>query len=161
MGLFWVPPACHAPAAWLRRMTLFLDTEFNGFHGPLISIALVSDDGDEFYGVRHLPPKLRQWVKKNVVPNLNQSPEDDTVLRGRLAAFLHGHARETIVADWPLDFSHLLSFLCFDDQRAGPSALNMRLVPQEPLPSVIPHNALFDARALMIAQTGRLSSVRA
>jgi hypothetical protein len=132
-------------------MTLFLDVEFNGFEGEMISFALVSDQGGEIYGVRKLPKSLNPWVKANVVPVLNQEPEMDPVLRGRLAGFLSDHSGETIVADWPLDFAHLLSFVCVGDRQAGPGAFSMRLVRQEELMSEIPHNALSDAKALMAA----------
>jgi hypothetical protein len=143
-----------------KRMTLFLDTEFNGFNGPLISLALVGDDGDEFYGVRRPPRRPHPWVKANIIPNLNQAPQSDVLLRGLVAAFLHAHKGEPIIADWPLDFAHLLSFMCVDDRLFGPGSLLMRLVPQEPLLSEIPHNALSDARALMAAwaNTTRLQS---
>ena len=37
---------------------LFLDTEFDAYRGPLISLALISDiDGHEFYGVLQPPPR--------------------------------------------------------------------------------------------------------
>ena len=130
-------------------MTVFVDTEFNGFDGPMISFALVSDRGGELYGVRRLPDRLNPWVKANVVPVLNQASEPDEVLRRKLAVFLEDHKGETLVADWPLDFSHLLGFMCPGDRKYGPGDLMMRLVPQQELPSLVPHNALSDARALM------------
>jgi hypothetical protein len=137
-------------------MTLYLDTEFNGFGGELISIGLVSDRGGEFYGVRKLPENLHPWVKANVVPNLHQKAEPDTRLRARLANFIADHDKETIIADWPLDFSGLLSFFCVDDRLVGPSSLSRQPVPQEPLLSDVPHNALSDAKALMLAWAGSL-----
>ncbi|AHB48973.1 hypothetical protein W911_12055 [Hyphomicrobium nitrativorans NL23] len=134
-------------------MTLFLDTEFNGFGGALISIALVSDNGgreSEFYGVRELPDQLAPWVEANVLPVLGKKPEPDTVLRRRLVEFLHGHAGQTIIADWPEDLIHCLGLLCPSPGRAYRINLNLRLIKAtEELPSEVPHNALSDARALM------------
>ena len=53
-------------------MILFIDCEFNEFKGELISMALVSEDGKEFYEV--LPCKNPgDWVKENVLPILNKS----------------------------------------------------------------------------------------
>jgi hypothetical protein len=50
---------------------LFLDCEYNGFGGPLISMALVTEDGREFYEV--LPCEdPESWVAQHVMPNLNK-----------------------------------------------------------------------------------------
>ena len=50
-------------------MRYFLDTEFNGFGGELISLALVPEHGhDEYYAVLPLPDELHPWVERNVVP---------------------------------------------------------------------------------------------
>lgn len=137
-----------------RALTLYLDSEFNGFGGELISLALVSDRGGEFYGVRNLPRRVKPWVRKNVVPRLGQPPEIDAVLRRRLAAFLFEHEGEDVVADWPEDLSKFLAFLCVDDRVFGPGNMRLMLVAQEPLLSVTPHNALSDARALMQVRHG-------
>src|SRR3546814_17164199 len=41
-----------------RRMRYFLDTEFNGFGGELIRLALVPEHGDqEFYALLELPDR--------------------------------------------------------------------------------------------------------
>lgn len=133
-------------------MTLFLDTEFNGFGGELISIALVSDRGGsnaEFYAVRHLPEKITPWVEEHVIPVLGRASEDDATLKARLRHFLDDHRGEPIVADWPLDFIHFLVLLCEPGGRAYQFSLSMRLVKQDELLSENPHNALADAKALM------------
>lgn len=129
-------------------MTLFLDTEFNGFGGALISIALVSDKGDAFYAVRQLPQSLHPWVAEHVVPFLNQQPESDDSLQTRLIEFLRAHENERMVGHWPEDFIHLLQLLSAGAGRAYPLTLNMQLVKASQLQSEVPHNALSDARAL-------------
>jgi hypothetical protein len=131
-------------------MGLFLDTEFSSFGGQLISIAIVSDDGDEFYAVRHLPTKMHPWVRENVVPVLAQDPEDDTSIKRRLVAFLNRQKGQPIYADWPEDFTHLLYLLCEPNGfRYDVGDLEMHLVRGIPTEPDIPHNALSDARALM------------
>jgi hypothetical protein len=56
-------------------MRYFLDTEFNGFGGELISLALVPEHGDqEFYVVLPLPETLHPWVERHVVPYLSSVP---------------------------------------------------------------------------------------
>ncbi|WP_020087524.1 hypothetical protein [Hyphomicrobium zavarzinii] len=133
-------------------MTLFLDTEFNGFGGPLISIGLVSDSGrreDEFYGVRALPADPTPWVAENGLPVLGAKSISDAVLQAKLLDYLHRHRSETIVADWHEDLIHLLRLLETSPGNAYRPDLTMRLIrPTEPIVSTIPHNALHDSKAL-------------
>jgi hypothetical protein len=53
----------------------FLDTEYNGIGGALLSLALVPDDGDELYLTFKTDEKLVDWVEKHVVPYLDMVPE--------------------------------------------------------------------------------------
>lgn len=135
-------------------MTLFLDTEFNGHGGELISIALVSDrlgPHPEFYEVRQLPQNPTPWVLEHIIPVLNQSSVADTLLRMELFDFLHHHKNEPVYADWHQDLVHFLALLETEPGRAYPIELTLHLVrPNVPLSSIIPHNALSDAKALML-----------
>ena len=92
-------------------MTLYLDTEFNGHGGELISMALVSDREGDFYSVLPPPKKWNSWCLHHVVPFLDQAPEAENVFRMRLRHFLEKHANEEIIADWPDDFVHLMQAL--------------------------------------------------
>lgn len=133
-------------------MTIFLDTEFNGFGGSLISIAMVSDQrgrNSEFYGVCELPAYVHPWVEEHVLPVLAKAPEPDISLQRRMLDYLTVHSGETIIADWPEDFVHLLYLLCEPGGRAHRPAIEMRLVRGVEIVSKVPHNALSDARALM------------
>lgn len=130
-------------------MTLYLDTEFNGFGGRLISMALVSSKGGEFYGVLPLPSKVHPWVAEHVVPFLMADAEDEHRFNGRLLHFLKKHNGEYIIADWPEDFTHLLTRICGPGGFMQNIELHMSLVQSGPLKPEIPHNALSDARALM------------
>ena len=56
-------------------MRYFLDTEYNGVGGELLSLALVPDDGDELYlTFRNSDPPV-EWVERYVVPYLDSVPE--------------------------------------------------------------------------------------
>lgn len=134
-------------------MTLFLDTEFNGFGGELISIALVSDNGrnaNEFYAVRPLPESPTPWVQEHVLPVLGANPIPDVVLRQCLLDYLYQHKGELIVMDWYEDLTLFLNLLTTEPGRAYRLDLSFRLIhPNGSLDSKVPHNALHDARALM------------
>lgn len=136
-------------------MRYYLDTEFNGFGGDLISLALVPADTSlpHFYCVVECPPAIEPWVQKHVVPFLNEEPVSVAKASARLAAYLRAAPSPVIVADWPTDFEHLLSLLI-----TGPG--QMHTVPNFGMEfrrlsgfntactSRIPHNALADAEAL-------------
>src|SRR5215212_4228086 len=52
----------------------FLDTEFNGFGGALLSLALVPDDGQEYYATIECAEPIVPWVERNVMPYLDHVP---------------------------------------------------------------------------------------
>jgi hypothetical protein len=138
----------------------FLDTEFNGWGGALLSLALVPEDGEELYVTLAFDGALEPWVKRHVMPYLDMVPDP---LRGprmsridaahTLAHYLAGDPEPLIVADWPEDIAQLsmLLLLGSGDIVDVPS-LEFRF---QRLPgfstaanSKVPHNALHDARAL-------------
>ena len=132
-------------------MTLFLDTEFNGHGGELISLALVSDKSpDHFYGVLPLPERIHPWVAEHVVPLLDQPPEPPAEFRVRLKFFLERHSGQEIVADWPEDFALLMRVMSGPDyERSWMVPCDMRLIVSGDVKPERPHNALSDACALM------------
>jgi hypothetical protein len=133
----------------------YLDTEFNGFGGELMSLALVpeSPERSSFYVVVPWSRPLDPWVLKHVVPFLNEAPVSRDVAATRLGDYLRGDHAAVIVADWPTDFEHLLGLLI-----TGPG--QMVRVPDFGMEfrrldgfntastSRAPHNALADAEAL-------------
>ena len=142
-------------------MRYFLDTEYNGFGGELISIALVPEHGDqEFYATLPLPEVIHPWVMRNVIPYLNAvgqafaHHEMSRLDAGQeLARYLAHDQEPVIVADWPDDIAFFCSLLT-----PGPGeivdigSLDFMLL-RRPGSSVaanskVPHNALHDARAL-------------
>lgn len=137
-------------------MNLYLDTEFDGHGGPLISLAIAGDDGSHWYGVFSTDAK-NEWVKVNVIPVLfRYEPNafgDAEALRLSLVDYLNARKPLTIWADWPQDFELLLSLWRgreFGESYAPPCTLQLINTPiGEPQP-VHPHNALSDAIALRL-----------
>jgi hypothetical protein len=132
-------------------LTLYLDTEFNGHNGEIISLAIVCAEGDdEFYGELSLPHYIEPWVAENVVPHLDGVTDTLDQFRGRLRNFLEQHAGDVIIADWPGDFSRLMQLMCGPDyERHWIVPLTMQLAVSGELKPEKPHHALSDARALM------------
>ena len=142
-------------------MRYFLDTEYNGFGGELISLALVPEQGDqEFYAVLPLPDEIHPWVERNVVPYLGSVPPGhhaEPVSRlsaaVEIANYLARESEPVIVADWPEDVAQFCNLMV-----TGPGDmievrhLTFRLLPLSNFStaanSKVPHNALHDARAL-------------
>ena len=141
-------------------MRYFLDTEYNGWGGALLSLALVPDDGEELYLTLDWDGTLEEWVEWNVVPYLDMVPEglvSPRVSRGDAARavthYLAGDPDPLIVADWPEDIALFNALLV-----TGPGV--MAEVPRLRFQFVslsgfstaansnVPHNALHDARAL-------------
>lgn len=132
-------------------MRLWIDTEFNEYRGALISMALVAEDGSEWYGVRFCDDP-GWWVKEHVMPFLNQEPGRDVALRASLDNFLRCFDSVHIVSDWPGDIAHFCNFLEYaPGERIGPDSMTFEVrrdLPDTATISRIPHNALEDARAL-------------
>lgn len=148
-------------------MKLFLDTEFNGWGGDLISMALVPAMGEPFYCVLDVSAMpVVPWVRDNVLPVLftGACAEDAVAVKtstfqSRLAAFLRRaefRGGVEIIADWPDDIKYFCAALI-----TGPgvclSTPPLRFTIATGLPKVEsahPHNALADARALRRAYIG-------
>lgn len=127
---------------------LFLDCEYNGFGGPLISMALVTEDGREFYEV--LPCEdPESWVVQHVMPNLNKPAVASMAeFQNRLRIFLAQFDSIHVVADWPEDIAHFCgSLITGPGWRINTPPLTMEILQIE-AESAQPHNALADARGL-------------
>ena len=64
-----------------RLVRYFLDTEYNGIGGELLSLALVPDDGQELYLTLEWSTPLLDWVERNVIPYLDQVPAGSCSVR--------------------------------------------------------------------------------
>jgi len=142
-------------------MRYFLDTEYNGFGGALISLALVPEDGsEEFYVTLECADPLDPWVERHVMPYLDMVPAGLASRRlsrrdaaDALAAWLSQDEAPDIVADWPEDLAQLAMLLVVGPGLMAPvPPLSLRFVPLQGFStaanSAVPHNALHDARAL-------------
>ena len=140
-------------------MRLFLDTEFNGFDGQLISMALVpeNDSMREFYKELEITSPLQPWVKENVSPQLVLNPCSRYEFQQALAQYLWEVGECTIIADWPDDIRHFCESLM---PRPGVMInllhnLKFELDFGIEYESKVPHNALHDARAIKEAYLKR------
>lgn len=140
--------------------TLYLDTESTGIDGHLISMAMVSDDGREFYEVKFwgmVPPT--PWVTENVIPKLGKKPIGMPEFRAALSDYLAQFTDPLIVCDWPADLAYLFSLLVGHNFETSVNyrcrALLLDRGPGSDWPNPLPHNALSDARALRDWHMGR------
>ena len=136
-------------------MKYYLDCEFNGYRGELISLALVSQDGDELYlANRKRREASIEWVSLNVEPIIGHPSWIELRNFGfAIEQFLHGDPLPHIVADWPDDIRYLCECLI-----TGPGEMvkipalrcDVERVDAYPtdLHGAVQHNALWDARAL-------------
>jgi hypothetical protein len=142
-------------------MRYFLDCEYNGFGGALISLALVPEHGgEELYLTFDLADPIEPWVERNVLPfiaqvpdHLNLPPTSREQAAHIIAMFLGGDEQPEVLADWPTDIELLCGLLSFaPGQTVALPETRFRLLnvgrfsPAEN--SAVPHNALHDARAL-------------
>lgn len=164
--------AAEAEVAKLRAMvefldaeTFYIDCEFDGHEGPLLSIAMVREDG------RGLHVKVRNviaedtWVQENVVPVLDNHHADlswhvepnevGTPLRG----FITGCRNPTIIADSPVDIGRFCRAISTGEDGGWASSSYPRMtfivrnVDCYPtiLSGAVRHNAWWDAMALRAA----------
>jgi hypothetical protein len=131
---------------------LFLDTEFNGFGGKLISMALVPDNDSTrtFYKEIEMTDQLDPWVRENVVPHLVLIPCSRHQFQQALAQYLREVGDCTIIADWPDDIRYFCESLITGPGECLNLLHNMKFeldfgIEYE---SLVPHNALHDARAI-------------
>jgi hypothetical protein len=138
----------------------FLDTEFNGFGGALLSLALVSETGENLYLVYDPPEILDPFVQEKVNPRLFSLPPGVVARRVNQAAgaeaievFLRGDPAPEIIADWPDDVRLCCQALMIAPGRTAPIPrlrFDIRRVAPYPtdLPDAVEHNAYWDAMAL-------------
>jgi hypothetical protein len=147
-------------------MKYYLDTEFNGYRGELISLALVREDGPELYLVTHRLPEVIPWVKDNVIPVLFAKSADDAVIwrtdlfGEQIANFMREDLFPVIIADWPDDIRYFCECLItgpgkmVDLPADGKGAIDFVVERVDSYPSrlreAVQHNALWDARALQM-----------
>lgn len=133
-------------------MRLFLDTEFNEFKGPLISMALVPE-------ARSILPFYEslgcenpgEWVAEHVMPFIGKEAISLTDFQVYLHHFLAQWDEVTIVADWHEDIAHFCNVLTTGpgNRIATPSLRFEIRRDLDTVPPLVPHNALSDAEAML------------
>jgi len=142
-------------------MRIFVDCEFSDFiQCDLISIALVADDGREFYGERsdYDRASCSEFVRAAVLPQLGQNPGcvfTREALRAALVAWLaqlDSESERLLCFDWFGDWELLCDLL--DGPPPGWQAINVgglldrhRSEDYYRLHGAPRHHALHDARA--------------
>jgi hypothetical protein len=153
-------------------MRYYLDTEFDGAGGPLLSLALVREDGESIYLIRDFEP-MTVWVRRNVRPVMFDCPTTPIIstdagdLAAKAAEFLASDPGPLIVADWLADIAQVCTLLTTrslywsdpdGDLRGMPplrfACGNVDAYPTT-LPGAVQHNAWWDAMALRHALTAR------
>jgi hypothetical protein len=126
----------------------------------VLSLALVPEDGQEFYVTLECDDPVFPWVERNVVPYLDKVPVGLVSPRmtrreaaDALAAYLSTDPGPELIADWPEDVTQFCSLLMIGPGLMVPvPPLTFRLLPLKGFSpaanSAVPHNALHDARSL-------------
>lgn len=133
-------------------MALYLDTEFNGFKGNLISLGIYNTNGEHWYNeldYKLINKPIILWVIQNVIPKLEGTPIDFIKFQMQLCEYLNKHENEIIYADWAEDFQHLLDHIYANYGIKYLKKLKLELITTEDkFISKIPHHALYDAEVL-------------
>lgn len=135
-------------------MRYYIDTEFNGTGGQLLSIALVREDGESFYEVLHVHELIVPWVQENVVSHFEKEAITRLQVVKKMQKFLRKNSGPHVfIADWSEDLVHFNTMLLRDHGKRNDPLRYACLLLNLPgfdtaLASRTPHNALEDARAL-------------
>lgn len=143
-------------------MRYYLDCEFDGHNGPLLSMALVEEQGRSLY-VRTSARADDPWVIANVEPHMESHQADSSGLNvpsagvgGWLRRFIADDAAPVIVADSPVDIGRFCRAISTGEDGGWASAdyplmtfevHNVDCYPTS-LPGAVQHNAWWDAMAL-------------
>ena len=136
-------------------MLMFLDGEWNGYRGTLISLALVTVDDQEWYETLECFCPT-PWVEQHVMANLQRAPVTYEEMQASLARFLGRFEGVDIIADWPEDIQRFCETLVTGpgqrlDYNGKMTFEIVRGLPDTAETSKVPHNALEDAKALRLS----------
>ncbi len=139
----------------------YIDCEFDGHNGPLLSMAIVRDD-DYSIHMRIAQEAKDPWVRKNVMPLMDQHKATQSGIvyindvGGVIRAFIGDCSCPVIVADSPVDIGRFCRALSTGADGEWASAdypamrfevHNVNCYPTD-LPGAVQHNAWWDAMAL-------------
>lgn len=141
--------------------TFYIDCEFDGHGGPLLSIAMVRDDGRSIH-ITTKETARDPWVLENVVPLLEKHSADTAEMLdisdvgAALKAFIGDCDHPVIIADSPVDIGRFCAAISTgpdggwastDYPRMAFGVENVDCYPTT-VPGAIQHNAYWDAMAL-------------
>lgn len=148
-------------------MKYFLDTEFDGFGGKLLSLALVREDNESLYIIyKHniITGITDPWVEQNVLPILYEVPaplpgmlhvvHDDIDAARLIQAYLaQDDYVPYIITDWPDDVKYMCQAvitgpgMMINVPRLQFDVVRVDAYPTE-VKGAVQHNAWWDAMAL-------------
>jgi hypothetical protein len=145
----------------LPAVRFYIDCEFNGHGGELLSMALVCEDGRSLYlAIPYEPLNLDPWVAKNVWPLVHTYGRAIAIPVKQwghlIRVFIGGADHPIIIADSPVDIGRFCTVLSTGDDGGWASAdypkitfevHNVDCYPTD-LPGAVQHNAYWDAMAL-------------
>lgn len=140
-------------------MHLFLDCEFNGHGGQLISFALVPEYESikPLYVALDITEHLDPWVVENVMnviqhgnPTQANREQAQILLSVYLRHISNTHGIPTIIVDWPDDIKYLCELMITGPgEMIGMGDISFRLRRDlDSNGSKVLHNALEDAKAI-------------
>lgn len=143
-------------------MRYFIDTEFDGHNGPLLSLAIVEEDGISLH-VRTTARAADPWVIANVEPLMDEHSASVShaslpvnAVGEAIRTFLADDEAPVIIADSPVDIGRFCAALSTGPDGGWASAdyprmtfevHNVNCYPTS-LPGAVQHNAWWDAMAL-------------
>lgn len=144
--------------------TYYIDCEFDGHNGPLLSIAMVREDGYSLH-VEVIEEAKDPWVIANVMPIMGYQKADVSCsvtaneVGRTLHAFISPCQHPTIIADSPVDIGRFCRAISTGTDGGWASAdfptmafvvRNVDCYPTA-LEGAVQHNAWWDAMALRTA----------
>jgi len=131
--------------------SIYLDTEFNGFGGNLLSLAMVTSENEEWYEVlEYDESKLDPWVQANVLPELKKSkPLPYKEFRESFLNFMKKQGNASIFVDWPSDLVYFFQLILGENHtQTFFAGYKTQILEDLIIISEVPHHALHDARAI-------------
>lgn len=134
-------------------MKYYIDTEFDGWQGRLMSLAMVREDGQVKYWIVKGPVPKDPWVLENVVPIMHRGPYEVVTkedLSKEIWNFIKKDTDPIIVVDWLTDIQHFCDVMVFGPGKCRSIKhckfeFNRAYGTYE---SRVPHNAYYDALAI-------------
>lgn len=131
-------PACRA----------FIDFEFNGKNGQLLSAAIVTEAGLEWYEVVEFDPlQMVPWVVENVLPVFEKAPIPRLAFQASFEEFIRQFGYIEFLYNAHADKRYLDSLLAVMDNPPLHRCIRDGFLSAKQ--SLTPHNALADARAIV------------